>query len=1101
MKRPSTKTRPLVIVGLGASAGGLEALQLFLSNLPAEQENIAYVVVQHLSPTHKSMMVELLSRETSFDVLEIKNGLLPKANTIYITPPDRDVFLQNGLFELRKPPETWVGPKPSVDKFFISLAQEQKERAVGVILSGTGSDGSQGIRAIKAEGGITIAQDPGEAKYDGMPISAIKTKSVDSVLSGKEIANEIIHLLRYPKSIRVEKAKENELHTIFDILEEYVGIDFSQYKKSTITRRIERRMAAIKATTLENYIGYLKENKEEIELLYKDMLIGVTAFFRDKEPFEALAEAIKEYVSRETFTTNEAFRVWVPACATGEEAYSIAIILDENLRSHNIRHIKIFATDIDEEAVQKAREGIYPEVAISNLSHERIQRYFVQIGNEYEVKPFLKERVIFSRHDITIDPPFVNLDLISCRNLLIYFEGDLQKRIFATFAYALKPHALLLLGKSEAVGAHTDLFSTQDTKNKLFQARTTTESRKTIYPQMVNIGKFVKPVTVAKRRRTGTIEDAIRDTVYEYYEQKCVVIDDNFNIHFIKGNLNDLLTIPSGEMRNNILKMLPDGLSLEVRSLVYRSNKEAIEDAFPVVVERVEHDRIIKIKLTPLEGYAGNYLYFLLCFEIEPINNTEEMQIDSYDGTNTRMVHLEQELMATREHLQTVVEELETSNEELQSSNEELQASNEELQASNEELETTNEELQSTNEELQTAYAEIRSLYEKQNLQKASLEDRAKELSGLKEELDIQYAYIKEVLDAESNIVIVTNGYRLISVNNAFHQFFTEYKTLEEFTKDHDCICELFEKIDEEGFIYDKKQGINWVQLLLDSDRTDLKVRIFKKDIPHTFHVMANLLNGNEMTYVVTLTDISEIDIAKQKLRKELSDEIQHKVSSSRILNHVSTIFGTDILVHEVLEKFKKPLNRINQLYYQMYELLESSEISNSILRQFQQEKEYLLHDIAFMNDFFVDRRSEAVNVYSTIEQLSLLLTQSKNTFLEIEMLGDQNVQYNDRTGQFSYLTLLWLNILVQTIVIGNFKRIKFKVEVKKVETDVIIRITNTGEISICQQLQRYDTLKLFDNENKHQIADAFYLFRSLVKDAYKGNFYSDPDYCEITLR
>lgn len=1099
--KPESK-KPLVIVGLGASAGGLEALRLFLSNVPAEQGNMAYVVVQHLSPNHKSMMLELLSRETPFDVLEIKSGMLPKANTIYITPPDRDVLLINGLFHLQKPSENWIGPKPSIDKFFISLAQEQGDKAVGVVLSGTGSDGSQGVRAIRAEGGITIAQKPEEAKFDGMPLSAIQTKSVDYIFLAEEMAREIIHLLKYPKSLRVEKAEENEIFTVFNVLQDRLGVDFSQYKKSTITRRIERRMAAIKSTNLEDYTTYLQDNPDEVELLYKDMLIGVTAFFRDTDAFEALGDSLSQYIKESH--PKEAFRVWVVACATGEEAYSIAILLDEMLGMHgNVMQIKIFATDIDEEAIHKARTGIYPEVAVSNLSEKRLKRYFNQKGNEFEVKPFLKERVIFSRHNIMVDPPFVNLDLITCRNLLIYFENELQKRIFTTFAYALKSQSLLFLGKSESINAQTDYFATLDSKAKIFSARTTADSRKTLYPQMVNRSKYVKPSALIPKRHTGTMEDAIRQTLFDFYDDRSVVIDTDFNIHYIKGNLNDLLSFPSGSMQNNVLKMLPDEISLEVRSLVYKGSKVGDElIIFPLIAERTFGERFIRLKLSPLEAHQTKYMFFLLTFEIIELkkSNSKEALIIHNDD---RITYLEQELIATREHLQTVVEELETANEELQASNEELQASNEELQASNEELETTNEELQSTNEELQTAYAEIRALYEKQSIQKDHLNEKAKELSILKNELDVQYNFLKEILDTEQNIVVVSNGKEIISVNNAFFTFFSEFESLDAFKKEHQCVCDYFEKIDEDDYIYDKKGGANWVQLILASSRTDLKVKIKRNEEYITFHIMANQLDGKEALYVVTLTDISDIDATKQRLRSALSEEIQHKVSSSRIIHHYFSLVGVDIFIRQMTEQLKRPLNHINRLYNQMTEFIMDETSQSAYMQNFLQEKELLLNHIHLLKDFFVTQKNESVNVYSTIEKVALILAQGKHFPIEIDMIGEQTTLYNDKQGMLLQLTLAWMVLFSKIAHASELTNtIKLKLEVQKEGTAVVIKITNTGNENLLKYVMQHETYKIVPTSNQtlESIEDTFYLFKGLLEDIYNGSFKANADYCEIRL-
>jgi len=1095
--KPLSNKKELVIVGLGASAGGLEALTLFLSNLPPQHDNIAYVVVQHLSPTHKSMMRDLLARETTFDVLEIQSGLIPKANTVYITPPDRDVTLKNGLLHLNKPLDRWIGPKPSVDKFFISLAAEKRENAVGVILSGTGSDGSQGVRAIRAEGGIAIAQDPKQAKYDGMPASAIQTKSVDYILKAEEIANEIIHVLRYPNSLRVEKAEEDEFNAIFSILKEHVNIDFSQYKKSTIIRRIERRMAAIKATTIKDYISYLKDTKDEVELLYKDMLIGVTSFFRDTDAFEELKKQLQLYVQEHK--DEEQLRIWISACSTGEEAYTIAIILDEILNFDRSKHIKIFVTDVDEDAVKQARAGVFPEVTVSNISPERLKRYFVQKGNEFEVKPQLKERVIFSRHDITMDPPFVNVDLITCRNMLIYFETELQKKIFTTFAYALKHYGLLFLGKSESVGIHTDLFATIDPKSKIFQARTTAESRKLLYPQMLHTGKYIKPTTaVLAKKRVTTIEELIKNTLFEYYEDKCVVIDNDFNVHYIKGNMNDILKFPSGEMHNNILKMLPEKISLEVRSLVYKANKSDSEITFPKVAEHPIGQELITVKLTPLEGYAGKYLHFLLCFESSPIKE-ETLVKKPAESDNAYILQLEQDLIATREHLQTVVEELETSNEELQSSNEELQASNEELQASNEELETTNEELQSTNEELQTAYSEIRALYEKQNLQKNYLQDKTVELSKLKEELDAQYKFTKEVLDTENNIVIVTTREKILSVNKQFFKFFSHYNTLEDFQKQHNCICDFFEKNLQEDYLYDDKNGERWLDKLLMSDRHDMKVEIKKDDKLHTFHIMANDLSSDDQTYVVTLADITQLVLTRQKLSDDLNEEIKHNLSSSKIIHQFNTIFGNDVFIKQVCEEIKKPLNKIYQNYSAVIENAGFDEkTSFRHLTLFKQEKDEILSNLELVKLFFGNNPSKTINLYTIFEKVSHFLEHDQSSNIKMEVFGQQNIEIECKSAHVPQIVML-LNTLFNSVAKEiSAKNVLLKVMLQ--ESGGIVTISYSGGESLCRELMKFQSNHEIYSGGGKIVNDTFNILNSILNNVHHASIKIAIDTCEVTI-
>jgi chemotaxis methyl-accepting protein methylase len=1090
---------PLVIVGIGSSAGGLEALQIFLANLPAKQDNIAYVIVQHLSPTHKSMMRELLSRETPFDVLEIKNGLSPKANTIYITPPDSDVLLMNGLLKIQKPPTNWVGPKPSVDKFFISLANEQKDKAVGVILSGTGSDGSQGVRAIRAEGGIAIAQSPESAKYDGMPFSAIQTKCVDYILPPSEIAKEIIHLIRYPKTLRVEGAEGGEIDTLLNILQAYTSMDFTRYKKNTIHRRIERRMAAIKVVTLADYIEYIDVNEDEVEKLYKDMLIGVTSFFRDPDSFEVLTEHIKNYITNAEENT---FRVWAPASSTGEEAYSLAILLHEIIGSSDSTvHVKIFATDIDDEAIRKARHGVFPEVSIENISAERLKKYFIQKGNEYEVVPQIKEKVIFSKHNVTMDPPFAKLDMICCRNLLIYFENDLQQKLFNTFAYALNTNGLLFLGKSETIGSNTNLYNTIDSKNKIFQGRITNETKKLLYPQIMAKNKYLKPTTLSttKKRKSENMEDSIKNTIFEYYDSKCVVIDNNFNIHFIKGNLNNLLSIPSGNIQNNILKMLPEKVSLEIRSLVYKINKEDVEITFPIKVTVEDETQNISIKISPLSNDITNLKYLLLCFEVEkvivsPVTSTQI-------GNSKKVTQLEHELTATREHLQTVVEELETSSEELQASNEELQAANEELQASNEELETTNEELQSTNEELQTAYSEIRALYEKQNIQKIHLQERADELIKTRDELKNQYMYSKSILDSETNLVFVSNGTELISINKTFMTFFSEYETLEDFKQEHKCVCDFFEKIDEDDYVYEKKRGVPWIDQILHSNRDDLKVCINRGEEEKVFHISLNELRGEHHTYVVSLADVTSVVKRKEELRNAINHELRYQENSNRMTSHFNHTVGNDYLIESFIEEVKRPLAQIHKQYLHMFEISGISAEQNSILlSDFTKNKERILTKLSFLDKHYLGDNDNKVNLFSLVEKLSFLLIREDKTPLKLEVIGSQDCELLDSTGELSSLIALFITIIMKITSLNKNNDANIKLEIAKDANMAILKLIPSDSCDTCSQILNFDQGTNNVRQNMQHIKDAYYIFKNIVENSFSGKIILSADICEIII-
>ncbi|MBI3444497.1 MAG: hypothetical protein HY055_03855, partial [Magnetospirillum sp.] len=470
--RSRGKKNTLLVVGIGASAGGLEALRPFVAALPAEA-GMAYVIIQHLSPQYRSMMVQLLGRETKLPVEEIKDGQVLAANTIYITPPNKDVRVKNCTLWLREPSAP-LGPKPSVDVFFASLAEDRGQHAIGVILSGTGTDGAHGMRAIKACGGLTVAQEPETAKYDGMPKAAIASGCVDLVMPPDRIGPELASISRFPRPVVPPKTAEtvtrDTIDEIFQLVRKRTEVDFSQYKPNTVRRRLERRMAANRIDSLAAYMDFVQRSPGELDLLCKDILISVTSFFRDSKAFEDIKATLSEMLA--TKKMGDSIRIWVPACATGEEAYSFAMMLNDHL-GEAVRSFKIqiFATDIDMDAMAHARKGAYSTTTVENLDKSYILKYFDAMGQTYQVKKPIREMVVFARQDLIKDPPFVKVDLISCRNVLIYFNTDLQDRIFQVFHYALMPEGHLFLGKSESVGRCADLFRPVKAASKIFQKR------------------------------------------------------------------------------------------------------------------------------------------------------------------------------------------------------------------------------------------------------------------------------------------------------------------------------------------------------------------------------------------------------------------------------------------------------------------------------------------------------------------------------------------------------------------------------------------------------------------------------------------------------
>lgn len=700
-------SQDLIVVGIGASAGGLEALRALLSHAPSNSL-LAYVVAQHLDPKHRSMLSSLLGRTTELEVMEAEDKQSIQPNKVYIIPPGKDVTVSQGELYLSEPSMA-VGPKPSIDFFMTSLAEDKGDKAVGIILSGTGSDGAHGMRAIKAEGGITIVQQQSTARYDGMPRAAIETGLIDLILPPERIIPELLDLLKYPPvvpEVPAEVAPPDSLQTVFQILLDKTDCDFSDYKLSTIQRRIERRMAVHKLAELDEYIRYLKRSPDEVKLLFKDILISVTSFFRDSEAFEALAKTIRKMIKNKKM--GDSIRIWVPGCATGEESYSIALLLTDILGDRiKTFNIQIFGTDIDVDAIASARKAIYPEMVVQDMNTALRDRYFVRENNTFQVIQSVREMVVFARQDLTRDPPFSRLDLVSCRNVLIYFNTALQKRLVPIFHYVLSPGGHLFLGKSESVGQFDDLFVPVDRKWKIYARRETVRAPAVRFgpprAAMLSTGES-RPRTVEKEIR---IKDLMNQAIVDVFGYPAVIIDDRQEVVHVYGDVSPYLTLPTGDTDLNILNMARSEIRVDMRALIHKSTRENISVHSKVLHLTINGiNRKVTLRVRPI-AQNGTRLTLVL-FEGEIVEPSDMPPVDVEAGDrDPRVAELEHELTATREHLHTTVEELETANEELQSLNEELQSSNEELQSSNEELETANEELQSTNEELTTVNEEL----------------------------------------------------------------------------------------------------------------------------------------------------------------------------------------------------------------------------------------------------------------------------------------------------------------------------------------------------------------------------------------------------------
>lgn len=736
MKKKTVTSDQITIIGVGASAGGLEALQEFLSQFPSHFHNIAIIIAQHLSPSYKSMLVQLLSRSTNLEVVEIKNGLSIESAKVYITPPDSELTIKGEKLFLTKP-QVSTGPKPSIDVFFNSLAIEKKAEAIGVILSGTGSDGASGIREIKKAGGLTIVQEPQTAKYDGMPLAAIQTEHIDLVLSPDKIGEEILDYIKNPHSISIAESekgeKKGDIVKLFNLLSKRTQTDFSEYKSSTFFRRLEKRLNTLKILDLNSYLKYVEEKPAELDALFQAILIGVTQFFRDSGAFDALEKIITGIISKKT--PKEPIRIWVTGCASGEEAYSIAIIFFQQLKEKiNNYNIQIFATDIDEKALSVARRGVYPKSAIEGLSSTIIGKYFKKVDeNYYEISKSVRQLVLFSKHDVTVNPPFLKLDLISCRNLLIYFNTNLQKHVIPIFHYAMNPEGFLFLGKSETVGQFSDLFHTIDGKHKIFKRKGGQSLNAVRFTSIKTLRQSKSVIGQTKEKTRLTINEMIKETFYNTFEHPYIVINEDLDIQEIYGDVRIYIGLQEGSMNANILKLINKDLQIELRTIINNAIKDRIATKSKIKkFSFLNNEYFVRMQVKPLLYSQLSSELFILIFEKFDIEENILVNYSSSDGKeDPRIIELEQELQATKEHLQTYVEELETSNEELQALNEELQSANEELQSTNEELETSNEELQSTNEELQIAYAELKDAHENLEQKDKVLEENSANMKAL----------------------------------------------------------------------------------------------------------------------------------------------------------------------------------------------------------------------------------------------------------------------------------------------------------------------------------------------------------------------------------
>ena len=707
------------IVGMGGSAGSLEAFEQFFRNMP-DDSGAAFVLISHLDPTQKGMMPELLQRYTKMKVFEAVDGMKVVPNCVYVIPSNKDMAILHGTLQLLEPTAT-RGLRLPIDFFFKHLGLDQKEKAVGIIISGMGSDGTAGLKIIKEHLGMVMVEDPESAKYDSMPHSAIDTGLADYIAPAEVLPTMLlayIKQLSQPLSehIGTEEQVVSAVQKILVLLRGQTGNDFSLYKKNTVMRRIERRMNVHHMGKTEQYVRFLQDNPQEVELLFKELLIGVTSFFRDPEAFELLKKTIVLDILKNN-ENERAVRVWIPGCSTGEEAYSIAIIFSECLSKLRLKgdfKVQIFATDIDKAAIDKARQGLYPANIAADLSPERLEHFFSKEDNKYQINKDIREMVVFAPHNVTMDPPFTRLDLISCRNLLIYLTAELQKKLMALFHYSLMPDGILFLGTSETIGRFIDQFSTVDTKWKIYQRRHSEQTAADtvdfahFYREAIPAGR----VSAKQAAELVSIPEVANRMLLEDFTPPAVFINEQGDVVYIHGRTGKYLDPPAGKANINIFAMAREGLKIELPSAIREAKTQKKTITLKGIKVKTNGDfQTINLTVKPVVQLGIQQPLYMLVFENVTMPPKEEKSISSQARSSSRLkdinIELENELKHTKELLQKTSEEMQLSQEELKSTNEEIQSTNEELQSTNEELSSSKEEMQSLNEEMMTVNAEL----------------------------------------------------------------------------------------------------------------------------------------------------------------------------------------------------------------------------------------------------------------------------------------------------------------------------------------------------------------------------------------------------------
>ncbi|MEX2606759.1 MAG: chemotaxis protein CheB [Kiritimatiellia bacterium] len=721
VKPADAESRPFPIVGIGASAGGLEALERFLEHVP-EHCGMAFVIVQHLDPTHKGIMPELLQRVTKMSVVQVKDRTRVCPDCVYVIPPNKDMSILHDVLHLL-PPAAPRGLRLPIDYFLRSLAEDRQEHSIGVILSGMGSDGTLGLRAIKEKAGVALVQDPATAKFDSMPRSAMKAGLADIVAAPDALPSRICSYLRrtplLPASdVPIDDKVQGALDKILVLIRSRSGHDYSLYKRNTIARRIERRMGLHQIDKMATYVRYLQDNPQELDLLFKELLIGVTRFFRDHDVWEQLSGEVIPALLKRRSPDSSTLRAWVPGCSTGEEVYSLAIVFKEaveRIRPKARCTLQIFATDLDRDAIDKARQGLFPENIASDLTPERLQRFFIKEEHGYRMCKEIREMIIFAPQDIIRDPPFTKLDILSCRNLLIYLTSEVQKKLIPLFHYSMNSGGILILGSAETVSGGGELFVPVNGKLRIFQR---TESTLGPVPVQFPSSFSAKPQADGKARPapkvTANLQSAADQLVLQQVAPPSVLTNDKGDILYISGRTGKYLEPAAGKANWNIFAMAREGLRFELDCAFQKALRRETGSAITVQGLKVSDqgkEQGVNLRVERLEAEGPLQGLVMIVFTDVELPEDPPATAESSRGQahSIRVTEMERELEQVRHEARITHEEMQTSQEELRSANEELQSTNEELQSTNEELTTSHEEMQSLNEELQTVNAELQA--------------------------------------------------------------------------------------------------------------------------------------------------------------------------------------------------------------------------------------------------------------------------------------------------------------------------------------------------------------------------------------------------------